>query len=653
MMNMKRFCAFLLALSVLLGLVPTVQTPKAEAAISPSAATVTSLFQARSQDVHPRIMANDRDFARIRRLVQTDPYMKVWYAQLYAFGEEQLAEPLCKYEFPDGKKLLTISRRASYRIAGLAMLYQINGEARFADRAVEEMLNVCAFSDWHPSHYLDVGQMAYGVGLGYDWLYHYMTSSQRSTVAKAIYKYALCTRTADLTRITSTSNWNPWCNNGLIIAALAVFESYPTDAAATIADSVSYLPNAISVMTPSGSYPEGPGYYIIGVSYTVFLIDTLFSVLGTDFGLSEAPGVKESGSYLLAINGNLTSFNFGDGGSTLRDSAMLHWFANHYNMPELSLFQRDYQTTNSRFDEYLALLWYDPQLVEGMTSEDRPRDYLLMSDYYESIASFRSFPGEEAQIYTAIKSGDNQTGHTDLDVGTFIMEAMGELWFMDLGKDNYNLPDYMDRSENGGRWQYYRTRAEGQNTLVINPDSTGGQVFNAQCQITDYESAYDGGYAVVDMLDAYDSYGASSVRRGLSLFDDRSRVLLRDELTCTKASDVYWFAHTTAEIKISSDGKTAYLTQEGKTLKAQILSPSNGKFTSMDAVLLSGKASHADEYSRADFRKLVIRLSNVTTTEISVVFTPILSEKDEAKTAPSVSLDTMGNLTLIMLPVRA
>ena len=644
MMNMKRFFAFLLALSVLLGLVPTVQTPKAEAAISPSAATVTSLFQARSQDVHPRIMANDSDFARIRRLVQTDPYMKVWYAQLYAFGEEQLAEPLCKYEFPDGKKLLTISRRASYRIAGLAMLYQINGEARFADRAVDEMLNVCAFSDWHPSHYLDVGQMAYGVGLGYDWLYHYMTSSQRSTVAKAIYKYALCTRTADLTRITSTSNWNPWCNNGLIIAALAVFESYPTDAAATIADSVSYLPNAISVMTPSGSYPEGAYYLIVALSLSM-AFSSLESVLGTDFGLSDLEGMRESAKFLLAINGYTNTFNHGDATNEFNNNAALHWYASRYNMPELSVFQRENHEIKFTLDNHLCLLWYDPALVEDVSNEDMQLDYLLMSDKYVSVASFRSFPGDAHQIYAAIKSGYNQvSSHCDMDIGTFVMEAMGELWFEDLGKDNYNVSKYFDHGDGGTRWTYYRKRTEGHNAIVINPSSDGGQDFDAKCQITDYQSAYDGGYATVNMKDAYDDYGATKATRSLALFDNRSRVRLRDEIVCSSASTIYWFAHTTADIKISSDGKTATLTKNGKTLLAQISGPAEAKFTQMSAKPLTSSPSPSEQNANAGYRKLVIKLTNTTKASINVVFTPVLSDGDKGKTLPNYSNANAGSL---------
>ncbi|MBR6826439.1 MAG: heparinase II/III family protein, partial [Oscillospiraceae bacterium] len=359
---------------------------------------------------------------------------------------------------------------------------------------------------------------------------------------------------------------------------------------------------------------------------------------GTDFGLAQEPGIRESGSYLLGINGYTNCFNFGDGGSPFRDSAILHWFANYYNMPELSLFQREYQSTNSRYDEYLALLWYNPDLVEGLTSADRPMDHFLLSDYYESIASFRSFPGSDAQVYAAIKSGNNQTGHTDFDVGTFVMEAMGELWFMDLGKDNYGLPGYMDRSENGGRWVYYRTRAEGQNTLVVNPDSTGGQVFDAKCQITDYFSAYDGGYAIVDMKDAYDGYGVKSVRRSLALFDNRTRVRLRDEINCSSASTIYWFAHTKADISISADGKTATLTQNGKKLIAQIATPDGAKFTTMDAKPLSSSPNPSGQDANAGIRKLVIKLTKTTSASITVFFTPALTGNEESNSLPTYGI---------------
>ena len=77
---MKRVLSFLLVLCLLSALLPGfvgTEVSAATTASSPtaSASTVTELFSSRSQGIHPRILANDKDFARIRALVQSDPYM--------------------------------------------------------------------------------------------------------------------------------------------------------------------------------------------------------------------------------------------------------------------------------------------------------------------------------------------------------------------------------------------------------------------------------------------------------------------------------------------------------------------------------------------------------------------------------------------------
>ena len=640
---LRRFLSVLLVLACLISLLPQIAVVQAEAAPSTTKSEVDALFQARSYGHHPRIFANSYDFTRVRKLIQTDDYMKVWYARVYDYCVEVLAEDVVIYEIPDGKRLLSVSKTASYRITWLAFTYQISGEARFAERAVEELLAVSAFSDWNPSHYLDVGQMCYGVGIGYDWLYHYMTSSQRTTVRKALYNNGIATVDNSASFMTVSHNWNPWCNGGLAIAAAAIYENYSDECAAILSNAVSNIQYAIAPLAPGGSYPEGPGYYLVGMGFTVFLFETLRSVLGTDFGLSDLQGVQQSGEFFLAANGNVKTFNFGDGGSGLLNAAMLHWFANKFNMPELSLYQRERQGTNSLYDAIFSMLWYDPTLAEGASGAQQ-LDYLLYNDEYESIASFRGFDGDARQIYAAIKSGSNQTNHTDMDIGTFVMDAMGERWFEDLGSDNYNLTGYMSRGQNGGRWNYYKKRAEGQNTVVINPDSSGGQVYNAACQIGTYESAYDGGYAVINMLDAYDAYDVTSIKRGLLLFDNRSRVLLRDEIKCSASSKIYWFAHTMADITVSSDKKSAELTLGGKTLLAQIASPSSATFSVMDAVALSTSPKPSGENSREDYRKLVISLSGVKSASIAVVFTPIQEEADRTKTLPTTSIANFSNL---------
>ncbi|MBR4308487.1 MAG: heparinase II/III family protein, partial [Oscillospiraceae bacterium] len=624
------------------------EKPDAKSA-APVATTseVDALFTARSWGQHPRILANSDDFARIRKTLESDPYLQTWYARIYKYCVDQLAEPVVEYEIPDGVRLLGVSRLASYRITWMAFLYQVSGDQRFAKRAVEEMLQVCSFSDWNPSHYLDVAQMCYGVGIGYDWLYYYMSDAQRKTVSTALYKLAISQQQdqSKSTYLRTNSNWNPWCNAGLSIAACAIYENYPSQCSFVLSKAVTNVQSHNATLTPAGSYAEGPGYYQLGAGFMVILMETLRSVLGTDFGLSDMEGIKESGQYLLAMNGYSNTFNFGDGNAYLMDGALLHWYANRFNMPELSVYQRSMQTTNVMYDEYLSMLWYSPELAEGYSLDERQPDYFLLSDEYESIASFRGFGGDAAQIYTGIKSGMNNNSHTDLDVGDFVLEALGERWITEMGSDNYNLPGYSSRLEDSKRWTYYRKRAEGQNTLVVKPNSSGGQVFDAKCQIVSYESAYDGGYAVVDMLDAYDAYGVTQSKRALALFDNRSRVLIRDELKIKTATTVYWFAHTEAEISISADGKTAELSKNGKKLIAQIAEPSNAVFTSMTADPLStSPASVSGENSREGFRKLVICLKNVTNVNISVVFTPVIEDGDYNKSLPTTTIANMCTL---------
>ena len=633
---------------MLLGFLPDGLLTKADAAPSTTEANVTALFNARSYGQHPRILANTEDFARIREQVRTDPYMRILYERIYDYCLTQLSEPVVKYEIPDGVRLLGVSRTASQRIVWLAMAYQISGEARFAQRAIKEMLAVSAFSDWHPAHYLDTAQMAYGVGLGYDWLYHEMTASQRNTVCTAMYNYALQTYSGKSFQ-NGSNNWNPWCHGGIAIAAAAIFESYPSACAKFFASSVTNIQKALAVLTPLGAYPEGPGYFCVASEFMALFMDTLATVLGTDFGLSDLDGVKESGKYLLAVNGNVSAFNFGDGSGSLQDSSALHWYAKRYNMPELSVYQRERQYTGIQAVDVLGLVWYDPELVGDMTEEDIQLDYLMYSDAYESVASFRSPAGDARQIYTAIKSGYNSTGHSDMDIGTFVMEAMGVRFIEDMGSDNYNLSGYGTSSngiyaEDGKRWTYYRKRAEGQNTLVLNPSTKGGQDAVAKAQIVGYGSTYDGGYAAVNMLDAYDSYTATSAKRALALFDNRSRVLVRDEITCSSASTLYWFAHTRAEISISVDKKSAVLTSDGKQLLVQIAEPSNATFTAMDAQPLSTSPKPSGENSREGWRKLSICLKNIKSANITVVFTPLLEEGDGNKALPAATLANLPQL---------
>jgi len=48
------------------------------------------------------------------------------------------------------------------------------------------MLAISQFSDWNPSHFLDVAEMTMAMAIGYDWLYNNMSRESRTIIKDAI-----------------------------------------------------------------------------------------------------------------------------------------------------------------------------------------------------------------------------------------------------------------------------------------------------------------------------------------------------------------------------------------------------------------------------------------------------------------------------------
>ena len=218
-----------------------------------------------------------------------------------------------------------------------------------------------------------------------------------------------------------------------------------------------------------------------------------------------------------------------------------------------------------------ASLRSTPWTFYGLQTQSlSPREAGLPLDRYfrgVEVATFRSSWDDPQAIFVGFKAGDNRAGHSHLDLGSFILEAQGVRWALDLGGDDYNLPGYFDRN----RWDYYRLRAEGHNTLVLNPGSGPDQDPEASAAIFRFRSGPDLSLAIADLTPAY-ARQAQRVWRGLSLVN-RRQVLIQDEIQAEKPVEVLWALHTAAEVRLSPDNRTAYLSLGGARLAARILSP--------------------------------------------------------------------------------
>jgi hypothetical protein len=236
------------------------------------------------------------------------------------------------------------------------------------------------------------------------------------------------------------------------------------------------------------------------------------------------------------------------------------------------------------------------------------------------VAILRSAWGDPKALFAGFKAGDNKANHSHLDLGSFVFDALGARWAMDLGSDDYNLPAYFGRE----RWNYYRLRAEGQNTLVLDPGLSPDQDPAAATRITRFHSTPERAFAIADLTSAY-KRSAQKVLRGIALLD-RDKLVVQDEIQAAKATDLWWFMHTHASIEIEKDGRAAMLQQAGARLRVSILSPQDAQFRIMDAKPLP-QSPHPERQARNEkVRKLAIHLPEVTETRLTVLLFPITKE---------------------------
>jgi hypothetical protein len=155
---------------------------------------------------------------------------------------------------------------------------------------------------------------------------------------------------------------------------------------------------------------------------------------------------------------------------------------------------------------------------------------------------------------------------SNIDAGDFVLDALGERWAGELCQASYLSTGYFSSdSQNSTRWLYYRTRTEGQNTIVYNGSN---QVVDARPSSIRFETTGDAhtgpvclskqDSAVYWVVNLTTSYGGVLIERGIRLFNGRSQVLLQDEII-EATSACQWRMHTNATIKYKKGGIAAGL----------------------------------------------------------------------------------------------
>jgi hypothetical protein len=532
---------------------------------------------------HPRLFWTAKDEAGVRAKITSDRQLNAVWEAVRINADTMLTEPVVVYR-KDGRRLLGRSREALGRTMNLGFAFRLTGDKRYAERAMAEMKAMAAMPDWNPSHFLDTAEMTLALAVGYDWLYEQLSPELRQASREAMEQKGLAPylkAKAALGWEHGRNNWNQVCHAGMVAGALALLEDNPDRAAEVVRRALVGLPYAMKVYNPDGTYPEGPGYWNYGTSFNVMLISMLESVFGNDFGVSGSPGFLKSGEFVLNILGpTRRAFNFSDCGSGTGFSPAMTWFAARTGQPELLWFEDELlekelaairdskgRVLGDRFFP-LVLVWSKAGL-----KPKEPAALNWMGQGQNPLAVFRSSWTDPNAVFLAIKAGTPSASHAHMDIGSFVLDADGVRWSLDLGAQDYNTLEQRginlwDSRQGGERWSIFRYHNRAHSTLLIDDAE---QVVPSQAAISHFSLDPKNAYAVVDLGATYAGQVAGATRR-FALQPDR-RVVIEDQLTGgAKPAKVRWGMVTPARLKPDGPNR-AWLEKDGKRLGFEVLAP--------------------------------------------------------------------------------
>lgn len=523
---------------------------------------------------HPRIMLLQGEEKAILKNIAADQNWAKIHQVIINESDALLNQPTLE-RIQIGRRLLDKSRECLRRVFYLSYAYRTTNNKKYFARAEQELLKVSQFSDWNPSHFLDVAEMTMGVAIGYDWLYHDLPQSSKDIIREAILKKGIEPSLDSKNNywLKNSNNWNQVCNAGMTYGAMAIFEDNPTLSTQIIDRAISTIKIPMGDYKPEGAYPEGYSYWGYGTSFNVMFLSAIQKVLSSDFGLSEAPGFLKTAGYFQNM----------------------FWFASHNKDNSLLYIEKNYLKEGNKSmgrDRLLpaAMIWGKDLSLDNASV---PKQLQWVGQGKNPVAMMRTSWTDPNAIYVGFKAGSPSVSHGHMDIGSFVMDANGERWSMDFGMQEYESLEskgikLWGMTQNSERWQIFRYNNLTHSTLS----------FDKELQRVD-------GYAVIEQwgnkpnflnatsdLSAIYKGKAKSASRGVAIVD-KKYVAVKDEITSDDApTTVRWAMLTPAEVKIETNG-TATLTQKGKKLQLKVVEPAN-------AVIKTWSTEPPHEYDAAN-----------------------------------------------------
>ncbi len=526
---------------------------------------------------HPRLLLQKGEEKTLKKMIMKDVIWKDIHQSLLNEAAEIVQLPLNE-RIKTGRRLLSVSRENLRRIFILSYAYRMTRKGEFLKRAESEMLKAASFSDWNPSHFLDVGEMTMALAIGYDWLYPQLSAQTKKVIEDAIVEKGLKPSFDERYNwfVNAVHNWSQVCHAGVTYGALAVWEKEPALACTVVNRAIEKISIPMGHYAPDGAYPEGIGYWDYGTSFNVMFLSAIEKIFGTDYGLSELPGFLKTGEYILhMVTPNLKNFAYSDNGINAFFTPTMFWFYSKtkdasilYN--QIRLYKKDGQKRIQKNRLAPAMLIWGASA--SLVNLQKPKQLLWKAQGDNPVCLMRSSWNDSSAIYLGMKMGSPSVNHGHMDIGSFVFEADDIFWGIDMGGEEYNRletrgVDLWNTRQSSQRWDIYRYNNLSHNTLSFNNKY---QEVKGKTKIDEYSDQENHKFVISDLTPVYKNQ-VRSVKRAVSLVNKEFAVV-EDLIETTKNFTMMtWTMVTPASAKILSenvmllekDGKKLYIKVEG------------------------------------------------------------------------------------------
>ncbi len=512
--------------------------------------------------VHPRVLFSQSDLPEIKKR-STLPIFKPTVKRLLERAEWQLTAPplipsITKRGEPDPpgeNKGLQCARLLQQRVLTYCMAFTLTDQRKYRDAAIAELMH--AIDHWRiwvdtahqPPFDLMTGETCLTFGLSWDWLYPDLTPEERRQLRDGVERRGLSAylQSANAAKpgmfFTAHHNWNPVCNGGAAVLALAL-EGESELAASVLKIAVPAMDHYWNHLADDGGWDEGTGYWTYGHRYAFIAAEALRRA-GKPGGAErfQLPGAKRTGYFPIVFNPGLKlSASFGDSNHRA-DDAIFYLLGRAYHDPAFIWFQ-----DRARLDgigsgtwplEALTLLWRPAG--EAWLPEAQ-RDYKPQLDpvyVFSSIGWGIMTPHEpDPPCFLAFKNGSLAANHTHLDLNHISLGYGDSMLAVELGSRPYPADYFSQR-----RYSYYEITTAGHNTVLI---GSNGQVPGKQGKLLGPVKG-NGYEALTGVADGAYEVSTTRVRRHAVFVDKRFWVLL-DEIRTPKPETAELRFHTYGEV---------------------------------------------------------------------------------------------------------